>query len=140
VSILNFDVRNDQMLFVDGEFTCFDGPPPPGEIPEMIEMGVANLDLRTLTIDRYDSYLIKNTLSSISPKCTELTGITQEKLDKEGRHFGEVMQSFRKKYGPANKAVGPGARMSRPSAVTVSTRRSITRFQAYSMILGVSIH
>lgn len=106
MSILNFDVRNDQMLFVDGEFTCFDGPPPPGEIPEMIEMGVANLDLRTLTIDRYDSYLIKNTLSSISPKCTELTGITQEKLDKEGRHLGEVMQSFRKKYGPANKAVG----------------------------------
>ncbi len=102
---MKFEVRNDQMLFIDGEFTCFDGPPPPGEVPEMFELGVANLDLRTLTIDRYDSYLIKNTLSTISPKCTELTGMTQERLNKEGRPLFEVFQSFRKKYGPANKAV-----------------------------------
>lgn len=105
MSVLKYEVRNDRILFVDGEFTCFDGPPPPGEQPEMIELGIVDLDLKKLEIDRTDSYLIKNTMSSISPKCTELTGITQAMLDKDGRPLSEVLQSLKKKYGPANKAV-----------------------------------
>lgn len=101
-----YKVRQDKRLHVDFEMTCPDDDAPldiPFE-PEIIEMGVVELDLETLELGRRDSYYIKNEHSPVTKRCTELTGITQKILDKQGRRFSEVMASFSKKYGPGNKA------------------------------------
>ncbi|TLX16881.1 3'-5' exonuclease [Rhizobium sp. MHM7A] len=101
-----YKVRQDKRLHVDFELTCPDDDAPltvPFE-PEIIEMGVAELDLQLLEIGRRDSYYIKNEYSPVTKRCTELTGITQKILDKQGRPLSEVFASFSKKYGPGNKA------------------------------------
>lgn len=99
-----YEVRSDHILFVDFELTCWDGLPPPGERPEIIEVGIVNFNVRKQVADKSDSFLVRNTLSSISEKCTSLTGITQEKLNKHGRPLFEVCQTIKKKYGTQNKA------------------------------------
>jgi inhibitor of KinA sporulation pathway (predicted exonuclease) len=101
-----YKVRQDKRLHVDFELTCPDDDAP-ADIPfvsEIIEMGVVELDLKSLELGRRDSYYIKNEYSPVTKRCTELTGITQKILDKQGRRLPEVWASFSKKYGPANKA------------------------------------
>lgn len=101
-----YKVRHDKRLHLDFEMTCPDDdvPLPAPFDPEIIEMGVVELDLQSLEIGRRDSYFIKNEFSPITKRCTELTGITQKILDKQGRRLSEVFASFSKKYGPGNKA------------------------------------
>lgn len=101
-----YKVRQDKRLYVDFEMTCPDDDAPltvPFE-PEIIEMGVVELDLQSLELGRRDSYYVKNEYSPVTTRCTELTGITQRILDKQGRPWSEVCASFSKKYGPGNKA------------------------------------
>lgn len=101
-----YEVRSDSMLFLDCELTCWDGQPPEGERPEIIEIGIVNVDVVNLTIVRADSYYVKNVFSTISEKCTALTGITQAKLNKQGRPLRDVCNTIRKNYGSLNKAWG----------------------------------
>jgi inhibitor of KinA sporulation pathway (predicted exonuclease) len=101
-----YKVRQDKRLHIDFELTCPDDDVPldvPFE-PEIIEMGVVELDVQLLELGRRDSYYIKNEYSPVTKRCTELTGITQKTLDKQGRRLSEVFASFSKKYGPGNKA------------------------------------
>lgn len=52
---------------IDLEATCWDGQPPPGEVSEIVEIGLAVVD---------------PTRSRVSAFCTELTGITQAEADR----------------------------------------------------------
>ena len=46
-------------LYIDVEMTCWTGPPPPGMKQEIIEIGIAEMDLRTLDITREASYFVR---------------------------------------------------------------------------------
>jgi len=39
--------RLDQIIVLDVESTCWDGPPPPGEENEIIEIGICTLEVAT---------------------------------------------------------------------------------------------
>jgi inhibitor of KinA sporulation pathway (predicted exonuclease) len=66
----------DQIIVIDLESTCWDGPPPDGQISEIIEIGVATLDVATLQRIEKQSLLVKPTRSQISEFCTKLTTLT----------------------------------------------------------------
>src|SRR3990167_9687154 len=61
---------------------------PPSEI---IEIGMAMLDLQTLSIQRCPSLFIKPILGWVSPFCTELTEITAEQLERAMK-FAEALE------------------------------------------------
>jgi inhibitor of KinA sporulation pathway (predicted exonuclease) len=97
-------IRIDQILVVDLEATCWEGPPPPGEMSEIIEIGIAEVIFDgEPRLGRMNSYLIRPNRSKISPYCTALTGITPEEA-RAGRPFLEVINSLRKMFGGPGKA------------------------------------
>ena len=85
-------------LFADLELTCWDGMPPAGESAEIIQIGIAEMDLETLAIRRTFSRIVKPTRSKVSPFCEQLTGITPA-MAKAGRPFVEVASSARREFG-----------------------------------------
>jgi len=79
-----------KILCIDLEATCWDHTPGPrGEgafdpyVSEIIEVGIATLDTESPEIMK-EQILIKPLASPVSEFCTNLTGLTQERLDKEG--------------------------------------------------------
>lgn len=70
----------DQAVLCDLEASCWDGPPPPGQKSEIIEIGICMLDLKTLERGEKKSILVKPMKSEISPFCTKLTTITADML------------------------------------------------------------
>ena len=67
-----------QLLVVDIEATCWQGDPPAGEVSEIIEIGLAQLDLRTFEVGDKRSILVRPERSAVSSFCTELTTLTPE--------------------------------------------------------------
>lgn len=82
--------HTDHLLnVVDVEATCWDGQPPPGQVSEIIEVGLTVVDLgagRRLAKHRL---LVRPARSEVSPFCTELTGLTQAEVD-SGLPFAEA--------------------------------------------------
>lgn len=77
---------------------------------ELIQIAVVPLDLITLEIREdlsFNSY-VKNRNSKVTKFCTDLTGITQDKLDKEGKPINEVFNSLKKKYSNHQACAGYG--------------------------------
>ena len=79
-----------KILCIDLEATCWDhAPGPRGEgsfdpyVSEIIEVGVAILDTTSPEITK-EQILIKPIASPVSEFCTNLTGLTQERLDADG--------------------------------------------------------
>lgn len=96
--------KEQEILVVDLEASCWeDKQPPNGEQNEIIEIGVSTYNFKTCEIGEADSFLIKPTLSKISPFCTQLTTITQELLDTEGKDWQEQLNAFIVKYSPMTK-------------------------------------
>ncbi|MBZ0287150.1 MAG: exonuclease domain-containing protein [Anaerolineae bacterium] len=89
--------KYDQIIIVDIECTCWDGPPPPGQENEIIEVGVCRL--RPSNWERYDkrSLIVKPECSTVSPFCTELTSLTQEQVD-QGMSFTAACAILEKDY------------------------------------------
>jgi len=71
----------DQILVIDIEATCWPGEPPPGQEPEIIEIGLCVLDVATLERLENTSILVRPTHSTVSDYCTTLTTLTQEEVD-----------------------------------------------------------
>lgn len=99
-----YDVRRDRILFVDVEMTCWDGPPPPGESPEIIEFGLAEVDVASLELSRSVSFLVRPTRSRVSAYCESLTGITERALRARARPLQEIAGTLRRNWGTASKA------------------------------------
>lgn len=66
---------------VDVEATCWEGQPPPGQVSEIIEIGLTVVDLAARTRVARHGVLVRPRRSTVSPFCTELTGLTQAEVD-----------------------------------------------------------
>lgn len=88
-----------RILVIDLEATCWQGPPPPGEESEVIEIGNAILHVDDLHVEPGPEILVRPTRSSVSPFCTELTTLTQEMLDERGLPFAEAVAALEAAHG-----------------------------------------
>lgn len=105
-SALNISVSiyKDTLLIVDIEATCWEGyTAPPGQENEIIEIGVTALELATLALSPAVSLLVQPTASEVSPFCTQLTGLTLERLTAEGLPFDAACQRLEKDYNARNR-------------------------------------
>lgn len=87
----------DQILVIDLEATCWDGPIPTGQRSEIIEIGICPLELHTGRRLEKRSIIVKPTQSTISPFCTQLTTLTQAMVD-QGTPFTMACEILRKEY------------------------------------------
>lgn len=69
------------ILVVDVEATCWEGPPPPGQQAEIIEVGYALLDVPAREVREGGSLLVRPQRSRVSAFCTALTTLTPEMVD-----------------------------------------------------------
>ncbi|WP_033260002.1 MULTISPECIES: 3'-5' exonuclease [Kitasatospora] len=65
---------------VDVEATCWEGQPPPGQVSEIIEIGLTVVDLASLARVGRHRVLVRPRRSSVSGFCTELTGLTAREV------------------------------------------------------------
>lgn len=66
---------------VDVEATCWDGAPPQDQVNEIIEIGLTVVDLVTRARLTRHRILVRPQQSTVSPFCTELTGLSQAEVD-----------------------------------------------------------
>ena len=88
----------DQILVIDLEATCWEQGPPPGQESEIIEIGLCVLDVTTGRRLDNPSLLVRPERSTISAYCTELTTLTQDKLD-AGLSLEEACRLLAQDYG-----------------------------------------
>lgn len=93
-----------KVLVIDVESTCWDAPEiqPANEISEIIEIGVAVVDIDTLTIEENEGILVRPQRSKLSKFCTKLTTLTQKMVD-EGFTFQKATEILRQKYNSQNR-------------------------------------
>ncbi len=87
----------DQIIVIDIEATCWRKQPPPGQENEIIEIGIATVDLPLAKPMTKESILVKPEVSTVSDFCTELTTLTQAQVD-TGVSFQEACDRLKKKY------------------------------------------
>ena len=87
----------DQIIVIDVEATCWEGQPPPGEEPEIIEIGLCLLHVGRLERGEKRSILVRPERSRVSPFCTRLTTLTQEQVE-EGISFKDACTLLRREY------------------------------------------
>jgi inhibitor of KinA sporulation pathway (predicted exonuclease) len=95
----------DRALYIDLEWSCWDGPIPHGRTAEIIEIGVVELDLVSLKITREASYLVRPRHLDISAACTKITGLCAEDLRSAPR-LPEVVTRLENEFGPQDKICG----------------------------------
>ncbi len=91
-------MNRNKIIVIDIEATCWNGKVPPGQVNEIIEFGICELNTETGEITKNKGILVKPERSEVSPFCTELTTITQDLLDKEGISFKEACMQIREDY------------------------------------------
>ncbi|MCX4546331.1 3'-5' exonuclease [Streptomyces sp. NBC_01565] len=74
---------------VDVEATCWAGSRPPGAVSEIIEIGLTVIDLDACERRSRHRILVRPVRSTVSAFCTELTGLTQDEVDR-GVGFAEA--------------------------------------------------
>ncbi len=89
--------RLDQILVIDVESTCWDGPPPLGQTSEIIEIGLCPVDVASLKRLERRNILVQPRRSTISEFCTSLTTITPELLAGAGT-LEEAVEVLRREY------------------------------------------
>lgn len=89
----------DKILVIDLEATCWEED---GEFQknnsEIIEIGICKYVVATGEIEAKKSYYIKPVNSEISEFCTQLTGITNEIIEKEGMTLETALKRIKNKY------------------------------------------
>lgn len=97
-------LMNRQVLVIDVESTCWEPPEvqPSNEISEVIEIGIAVVDIDKLVVTANDSIIIRPQRSKVSKFCTQLTTLTQEYVD-QGTTFQAAMEIMRKNYDAPNR-------------------------------------
>ncbi|GII96205.1 3'-5' exonuclease [Sinosporangium siamense] len=88
---------------VDVEATCWPGRPPAGQVSEIIEIGLTLVDLAARTHVARHRILVRPRHSTVSPFCTDLTGLTQAEVDK-GVDFAEACRLLAKEHHAGRRA------------------------------------
>lgn len=92
----------DQILVVDVESTCWEGGPPEGQESEIIEIGLAVVDVATLERVSKHSILVRPARSSISTFCTELTTLTPDMFVDAGT-FADAVRQLKKDFSSQDR-------------------------------------
>jgi inhibitor of KinA sporulation pathway (predicted exonuclease) len=82
---------------VDVEATCWDGQPPPGQVSEIIEIGLNVVDLEQATRLAKHRILVRPQRSTVSTFCTQLISLTQDEVD-QGVTFAEACRTLAKEH------------------------------------------
>jgi inhibitor of KinA sporulation pathway (predicted exonuclease) len=85
---------------IDVEATCWAGQPPPGAVSEVVEIGLAVVDLVARKRVERHRVMVRPTRSRVSAFCTELTGITQAEAD-AGMSFADACDTLVRLHGAA---------------------------------------
>ena len=95
-------MNHNRIVCFDLEMCCWnvDGVGTTGEI---IEIGLAEIDLVKGEIVKRAQYYVKPVHDEVSLFCAELTGITPRKIEKQGRPLAEVIKSMIKNFGGNKK-------------------------------------
>jgi inhibitor of KinA sporulation pathway (predicted exonuclease) len=93
--------KYNRMLFVDVELTCWEGEPPAGEQPEVIAFGIVDLRTDDLEIRREKVFFVRPQVSTISPFCSMLTGITPKEAE-AAPYLPDVVRTIRKTFGQSD--------------------------------------
>ena len=92
-------IRRNKVVVVDIEATCWENHnAPPGEISEIIEIGVCTLEIKSGQADEKRSIFVKPTMSKVSPFCTQLTTITPEMVREQGMAFADACAILQDDY------------------------------------------
>lgn len=95
--------KTDSLLIIDVEATCWDGKHDYHAQPsEIIEIGIVEVDLKTLTKKCKRSIIIEPEYSKVSPFCTELTTLTQEDV-KQGVTFAQACEILLREFDSFHK-------------------------------------
>jgi inhibitor of KinA sporulation pathway (predicted exonuclease) len=95
-------IRKDKIVVVDIEATCWDGDPPPGQVNEIIEIGICLLDVATRDLTHKRSLIVRPEFSSLSPFCAELTQLTPDQLH-NGLEFAKACWILEREYDTRNR-------------------------------------
>ncbi|GAA5215623.1 3'-5' exonuclease [Streptomyces thinghirensis] len=90
--------REGLLNVIDLEATCWEGQPPPGAVSEVIEIGLAVVDLDARERVSRHRVLVRPARSRVSAFCTELTGITQAEADR-GVSFAQACATLVREHG-----------------------------------------
>lgn len=92
-----------RLLVIDVESTCWEPPSskPFNQIQEIIEVGIAEIDIIDLRIVHNEGLLVRPEHSKVSDFCTKLTTLTQSQVDK-GISFKEACHQLEKVYNSPN--------------------------------------
>jgi inhibitor of KinA sporulation pathway (predicted exonuclease) len=78
---------------VDVEATCWDGNPPPGQVSEIVEIGLTVVDIIAgIRVSRH-RIIVRPQRSAVSAFCSDLTGLTQADVD-TGVEFREACRTL----------------------------------------------
>ncbi|WP_026904653.1 3'-5' exonuclease [Pedobacter glucosidilyticus] len=96
-------IQADKILVIDLEATCWgeDGSYQQ-QNSEIIEIGLCILNVDSGEIEANEGILVKPVHSDISDFCTQLTSITPEMIEQEGRSLEEAIVLLREKYHSLN--------------------------------------
>jgi inhibitor of KinA sporulation pathway (predicted exonuclease) len=87
----------DQVVVIDVEATCWEGTPPAGQEPEIIEIGICTLSVANRQRLERRSVLVRPQRSTVSAYCTRLTTLTQEQVS-IGLAFAETCTLLQKEF------------------------------------------
>ncbi|GAA3460053.1 exonuclease domain-containing protein [Saccharothrix longispora] len=87
---------------VDVEATCWDGQPPPGQVNEIVEVGLTVVDLAARTRVSRHGVLVRPRRSTVSAFCTGLTGLTQAEVD-GGVPFAEACRLLAEEHAAGTR-------------------------------------
>ena len=114
-------MNHNRLVCFDLEMCCWsnDGVGTTGEI---IEIGLAEIDIATGKIVKRAQYYVKPEKDEISLFCAELTGITPRKIEKQGRPLVDVLKSMLKNFGAQIKFTHHGEEMIKSFSMSAKTK------------------
>ncbi|MGB2078219.1 MAG: exonuclease domain-containing protein [Vibrio sp.] len=95
-------MNHNRIVCFDLEMCCWNENGV-GTTGEIIEVGLAEIDLVRGEIVKRAQFYVRPESDPISEFCTELTGITPRVIHKQGRPLASVIQSMIKNFGGPNK-------------------------------------
>jgi inhibitor of KinA sporulation pathway (predicted exonuclease) len=89
--------QHARAVYIDLEWLCWHSTPPPGLRQEIIEIGIVEMDLASLTVIKEASYFVRPRRWELSVECEQLTGITRQDI-LSGRSLVEVLNTIADKF------------------------------------------